>query len=145
MPESEHRTIKGHFRELSREHCIELLHTAPIGRIAFAGEHHIEILPVDFVYRDDAILFRTAPYGSLAALAPGVDGVAFEVDYHDDQNQSGWSVVLSGRIQAVHSETELAELWAQKRPSPWAAGTRTLYLRLTPTSITGRSVKRATP
>lgn len=142
MAESGHRTISGQFEELTPEHCVELLGTTTVGRVAFAGEHRIEILPVNFVYRDSAVLFRTSPHGALAVLAAGVDGVAFEVDYHDDLGQSGWSVVVSGRVEAVEDSDELAELWSHVRPSPWAAGIRTLFLRLDPILITGRAARR---
>ena len=135
-------TISGSFDELDREHCEELLRSTVVGRVAYSGPEHIEILPINYVYRDGAVLLRTAPYGPLAALAPGVDGVAFEIDHHEDLTQSGWSVVVAGRIEAVRETAELARLWEDTRPSPWAAGTRTLLLRLTATSITGRQVRR---
>lgn len=121
MPESDRRTISGQFDELTPEQCADLLGTAVIGRVAYAGDHHTEILPVSFVYRDSAVLFRTAPYGSLAGLAMGMDGVAFEVDFHDDLNQSGWSVVVSGRVEPVEESTELIQLWSEVRvPGPRA-------------------------
>lgn len=142
MSEHDDRVVAGHFEELSAERCKEFLDAAIIGRIAFAGDTHIEILPVNFVYRDPAILIRTSPYGPLSRLAAGVDGVAFEVDHHDDLYQSGWSVLASGRVEAVQDPVELEDVWAHARPSPWAAGTRTLLLRLVPDTLSGRSVRR---
>ena len=139
---SDDRTISGEFEALDEQRCKEFLGVAVIGRLAYQGPEHIEILPVNYVYRDPHILLRTSPYGPLAALATGIDGVAFEVDHHDDVNRSGWSVVASGRIEAVEDTDELTRLWSQRGPSPWAAGTRTLFLRLTPTSITGRLVRK---
>lgn len=135
-------TVPGQVKELTRARCIELLQTTTVGRLAFPGKDHIEIMPVNFIFRDDAVIFRTATDNRLAALAPGVDGVAFEVDHHNDLGQSGWSVVLWGRIQAVEDESELAELRSQTRPRPWAAGDRPLFLRLDPIEITGRAVRR---
>ncbi|UPK75736.1 pyridoxamine 5'-phosphate oxidase family protein [Nocardioidaceae bacterium SCSIO 66511] len=132
--------VRGTFREVSREKCEEYLRSAIVGRLAYAGDGRIEIIPVNYVYRD-AVLIRTSPYGPLAALGPGVDGVAFEVDHHDDLTQSGWSVVVHGRIAAVTQTDELQRLWDEARPNPWAAGTRSLFLRVEPKSITGRQVR----
>ncbi|UYM03585.1 pyridoxamine 5'-phosphate oxidase family protein [Solicola gregarius] len=140
MPDD--REISGTFEELSWERCEEFLRSAVIGRIAYAGREHIEILPVNYTYQDDSVLLRTSPYGPLAALATGVDGVAFEVDHHEDLTQSGWSVLVAGRVAAVPATDELTALWEQAGPNPWAAGTRNLFLRITPTSITGRLVRR---
>lgn len=139
---SDDSTVHGEFESLSEQQCKEYLEVAVVGRLAYAGAEHIEILPVNYVYRDPHVLIRTSPYGPLAALAPGVDGVAFEVDHHSDLTQSGWSVVAAGRIEAVQDTAELDALWSSPTPRPWAAGTRSLYLRLTPTSLTGRSVRR---
>ncbi len=138
------RTIEGEFDRLDQQQCKELLGVAVVGRIAYAGPEHIEIMPVNYLYRDPYLFVRTSAYGPLAALASGVDGVAFEVDHHDDLTQSGWSVVVAGHIEGVQDANELAGIWSGKGPNPWAAGTRTLVLRLTPTSITGRAVHRRT-
>lgn len=135
-------TSGGRFTELRLEHCEELLAATTVGRIGFQSARGMEILPVNFRYRSRSILLRTSPYGPLAALAGGVDGVAFEVDHHDDLQQHGWSVLVRGRIAAVEDSAELAELDARMHPDPWAAGLRTLYLRLQASTITGRSVKR---
>ena len=133
----------GVFQELSREDCEDYLRSAIVGRLAYIGSTQIEILPINYLYHDGAVVLRTSPYGPLAALARGSDGVAFEIDHHDDLTQSGWSVVVHGRIAAITETAELAALSERARPNPWAAGTRTLYLRIEPTSMTGRQVRAA--
>lgn len=133
-------TVAGEYRELTRERCEELLGSTSVGRIAFCRPDGAHILPVNYRYGGSVLVIRTSPYGSLAVLAPGVDGVAFEVDHHNDLLQTAWSVVVRGRVAAI--EDPGSELAAEARPRPWAAGTRALFLRLTPDSITGRGVRR---
>lgn len=134
-------TVGGDFRELSRELCEEFLGlTTVVGRIAFCRPDGVQIFPVNYRYKDSEVVIRTSPYGPLAELATGADGVAFEIDYHNDLLGTGWSVIVRGRVEAIKDPG--SELTSDARPSPWAAGTRTLFLRLTPESISGRSVKR---
>jgi uncharacterized protein len=140
MSDPDAGTVAGHFAELSRSRCDELLTTTTVGRIGFAGDDGIEILPVNFVYTGSHILIRTSPYGPLAQLAGGVDGVAFEIDYRDKLQPAGWSVLVKGRVDPVDPDSDIA---TGELPRPWAPGTRTLLLQLTPRSVTGRAVKRS--
>jgi len=142
MSSTEPTETRESFAELSEEQCIGLLGSTTVGRVAFLGRRGIEILPVNFVYHDHAVLFRTSPHGPLAILAAGTTDAAFEIDYHDDQNQSGWSVLVTGHVAAVTDPAELDELMSRVSPHPWADGDRSLILRLEPKRITGRSALR---
>ena len=132
--------VAGEYSELTRERCEELLNSTTVGRIAYARPDGAHTLPVNYGYRDSVLVIRTSPYGSLAELAPGADGVAFEVDHHNELLQVAWSVVVRGRVDAVADPG--AELGADARPRPWAAGNRNLFLRLTPETISGRGLRR---
>jgi uncharacterized protein len=66
------------------------------------------------------------------------------VDELDQQYRSGWSVVLYGRTSAVDEPDELADLWASDSLVPWAAGNRTLFIRIRPERVSGRVVRRPT-
>ena len=140
MTDFDSGVVAGEYSELTRERCEELLNSTTVGRIAYARPDGAHILPVNYRYRDSVLVVRTSPYGSLAELAPGTDGVAFEVDHHNDLLQVAWSVVVRGRVDAV--EDPGTQLGTDARPRPWAAGNRTLFLRLTPDTITGRGLRR---
>jgi hypothetical protein len=94
---------------------------------------------VNYTWRDGSVIFRTAAYNSLAATLKDA-AAAFEVDELDEFLESGWSVLAVGRARAVEDPDELADLWGEGIPEPWAAGTRALFIRMVPKQITGRRV-----
>ena len=87
-------------RGISRAQCVELLQSHSVGRVAWQSADGPEILPVNYVWYDDSVVFRTAPNGLLAGLVWATD-VAFEIDELNSRRREGWSVVLHGRTQAV--------------------------------------------
>ncbi|WP_187271948.1 pyridoxamine 5'-phosphate oxidase family protein [Aeromicrobium terrae] len=120
--------------------CWRLLSTTTVGRLAFATDDGIVILPVNFIELDRRIYVRTEPGSTIASLSEGFDDVAFEVDYHDDLNQSGWNVLVkcTARVAGI-TEAERA-LRSTGRLGPWAPGERPLMIVLTPRQISGRKV-----
>lgn len=137
MPDTD-RWFPAHLKELSRDECWELLGTRPVGRVGCADSDGPIIFPVNFVVETErAVLFRTAPHSVLAQhlLSSTSTPISFQVDDFDEYNQTGWSVLLRGKPSVVEQGGLPAD---DERPEPWAEGTRTLYVRLTPTDITGR-------
>jgi nitroimidazol reductase NimA-like FMN-containing flavoprotein (pyridoxamine 5'-phosphate oxidase superfamily) len=106
-----------------------------VGRIALVDEDGPVVLPVNYVMDGETVLFRTSPANSIARHLDDAR-VAFEVDEFDDYTQSGWSVVVRGVASFVPAD-EL-DRDEQSGPFPWADGVRTLVVRVTPLSITGR-------
>ena len=121
-------------RELSQSECLGLLAGKSVGRIAYTGPDGPEVVPVNFVLQHDTVLLATSPH-SLLGRHLRFDVAAFQVDDIDNQTQSGWSVLVRGRVEPVDTE-DLPSAGA--RPHPWAAGQRRLHLRLVPRTITGR-------
>jgi uncharacterized protein len=126
----------GQLRELSHTQCLELLRSKGVGRLAYCGVDGLEVLPLNYVVHDGAVVFRTSPYTALGRQGP-VDDAAFEVDEIDDYTESGWSVLLKGGLQPLDSD-DLPD--SVDRPLPWPAGERFLYLRLIPRTVTGRQL-----
>jgi nitroimidazol reductase NimA-like FMN-containing flavoprotein (pyridoxamine 5'-phosphate oxidase superfamily) len=126
-------------REISRSRCVELLRSHAVGRVAWQTVDGPEVLPVNYVWYDDSVVFRTAPNGLLAGLVWATD-VAFEIDELNPQRREGWSVVMHGRTQAVGKSERLAQLLAGSDVVPWAAGDRDVIVKITPTRLTGRQV-----
>jgi uncharacterized protein len=122
---------------LSVDRCRHLLADHHVGRIAWAGTDGLQLLPVSYAYHRGSLVFRTSPYGTLSELVRPVD-VIFEVDDLDQEFRAGWSVVVTGRAQAVAEPSSLVELWTVDGITPWSAGVRNLFIEVTPGQITGR-------
>ena len=130
------------FRELGEDECRERLGHSSIGRVAWCGPRGPQVLPVTIALSDGAVVFRTAANGQLArGIRRAV--VAIEVDEIDPTTRSGWSVLVVGRAELVGEPGELVQLWLHHDPQPWAAGMRTLFVRVQPERITGRQVSPA--
>lgn len=129
---SEEHWFSSKLREIDRAECLNLLRTESVGRIAFADDSGPDMVPVNYVVDGDDIVITTTGYGALARAATNAR-VAFEVDQIDHFTASGWSVVVRGRAvrQSVLEPPE-------RRPYPWADGSRTYLLRITPEVVSGR-------
>ena len=125
--------------ELSRAQCESLLRAGVVGRVAVNSPTGPHILPVNYSVVDDAIVFRTSPYGVLGTHGPDTM-LAFEVDQFDYENQRGWSVLARGRCEVVDSGAELDHIQDVWAPRPWAGGARPLFLRVPWQELSGRQL-----
>jgi nitroimidazol reductase NimA-like FMN-containing flavoprotein (pyridoxamine 5'-phosphate oxidase superfamily) len=123
-------------RTLSPAECFELLEPGGIGRIGFVSAAGIIIVPVNFAVTGKTIVFRTAPDTLLALYANGL--VSFQSDRADEVTREGWSVLVLGHARKVTGEREVRQLQDRTDLQPWAAGARDVYVRITPTQISGR-------
>lgn len=137
-PSKPHRS--GSISTIDEAECWQLVDTTTVGRLAFATDDGIVILPVNFFVHEERIYVRTEPGSSIAALAEGRDDVAFEVDYHDGMNQSGWNVLMKATAAAADTAAAEKALASTGRLGPWPPGNRSLVIALTPRSIGGRRV-----
>jgi uncharacterized protein len=129
------------FQELSVARCQELLAGQTTGRVAWNAPDGPQVLPVSYALDVGDIVFRTSPYGALSQLRVRTN-VAFEIDDIDAEQGTGWSVVARGSAQAVVQARHLERLWSDDGRVPWAAGTRNLFIAITPRTLTGRIVRR---
>ena len=107
--------------------------------VGFHADGELVILPVNHAVDGQDVVFRTAR-GSKLSAAEGQDLVAFEADGYDSQTRSGWSVLVTGRAQAVDEETEAQRL-SRLDLHPWAiAVDRPFWIRICPTAVTGREM-----
>ena len=122
--------------ELSTEECLALLRRGVVGRLVMCAPQGPHVILVNYSVVDGAVYFRTQPDG-LAARTQGAL-VAFAVDQVEYEWQHGWSVTVRGVCQEV-PEAEAARTFAHTSPPrPWAAGERSLLLRVACTDVTGR-------
>lgn len=123
--------------DLSQEDCARLLGTGVVGRVGISTPTGPHIIPVNYAVHDESVLVRTTAYSLLGTY--GRDAwLCFEVDHLDHEHERGWSVAVRGRADFVVDHDELARLASGWGPSPWAAGLRTLVVRIPWTEVTGR-------
>ncbi|WP_242605729.1 pyridoxamine 5'-phosphate oxidase family protein [Frankia sp. Cppng1_Ct_nod] len=123
---------------LTFEECLTLLRTTPVGRIAFASDGEVEILPVNYTVDGTIVAFRTADGSKLMAALSNA-AVAFEIDGYHAGSRQGWSVVVKGTCDLV-SDPWLARLEATSL-EPWADTiARERWVGIRAHSITGRRI-----
>jgi uncharacterized protein len=120
--------------------CWLLLSSAAVGRVGFVSEGQPKVLPVNHCVDEHTIVFRTEGGASLHVLGQGAP-VAFEVDGADSDVQTGWSVLVEGRLLEITDPDELSRV-SHLPVHPWAPGERDHWMRLIPTSVTGRAISR---
>jgi nitroimidazol reductase NimA-like FMN-containing flavoprotein (pyridoxamine 5'-phosphate oxidase superfamily) len=97
------------------------------------------VLPVNYLFYREAIVFRTARGEKLEAAwrqAP----VAFEIDGLRSVSETGWSVLVRGLAEVVEDQEQLDELSTLPFRT-WAKGAeRPYWVRIRPDEISGRSI-----
>ena len=125
-------------QELDLPTCERLIRRGVFGRFAFVSARGPEIVPVNYVVHDEAVVVRTAPDSALARNGAGAV-LVFQVDAVDHEYWSGVSVVVRGVGELLQSSPTRE---AGAPPRPWAGGDRSCVLRMPWTEISGRAVGR---
>lgn len=123
--------------EMSDEQCREILAAGLVARVAMCTPVGPHVVPVNYSLVDDSVVIRTTPYSVLGAQAGGAL-LALEVDEFDDEHQRGCSVVARGRAETITAADELHQIRRAWEPNAWAGGTRSLFLRLPWSELSGR-------
>lgn len=117
--------------------CLRLLDSVPVGRVGFFADGEIVILPVNYLLDGQDVIFRTGTGSKLSSVG-SKNLVGFEADAYDARTRSGWSVVVSGFTEVVESEHEIRRLSRLGLHSWGRAADDPHWIRLRPTSVTGR-------
>lgn len=145
MPE--HVFRKRSIEEIGAEECLRLISPGGVGRIGYTSVGGVQaIRPVNYRLIDGKIVFRIIEHGALDEdLRTGIDGaeyrVAFEIDELDPERQEGWSVLVQG--PAHHLTDAECSAYGDAGLVSWAGDDREMYVRITPSRVTGRRVRRA--
>ena len=123
---------------LSEEECWSALSSARVGRLAVTAEDGADIYPVNFIVKDGNLFFRTAPGSKLMAIAHS-PAVAMEAD--GTKLLHRWSVVVRGEAQRLSDEAEIVAAGIDSLDT-MTTSEKWNYVRITPTSVTGRSFHR---
>lgn len=132
----------GGLEVLSAEECLRLIASVAVGRVSFVADGEVVVLPVNHLVDGPDLVFRTAPGPKLSA-AEQQNVAAFEADHFDEQARTGWSVLVSGRVEAIYEEAEIERL-NRRGLHPWPDATeRSFWVRIRPLSMTGRRIPGA--
>lgn len=127
---------------LGRDECLARLAGDEIGRLGYIDGAAPLVIPVNYALDGETIVIRSDG-GRRVAVGPR-SPACFEVDAIDRASRAGWSVVVRGRLEEItRFDGPAFDRALQLDLVPWAGGEKDHYLRLVPTSITGRSVRRA--
>ncbi|HWI42391.1 MAG TPA: pyridoxamine 5'-phosphate oxidase family protein [Nocardioides sp.] len=124
-------STRGRLVEIGEPECWDLLSTRPVGRIAWRGSEGVSVFPVNFAVEGHAVVLRTSPYSLIARDCVDRE-VAFQVDQIDEDDHTGWTVLLRGRCVREPRPADAA--------TPWVTGPRLLGLKVDARSISGRRV-----
>lgn len=132
--------------ELTEAESLRIIEQAEVGRIGFSGSYGPVVLPVNYKVVEGSVVFRTTVGGPLGedlrtGIAHAEYKVAFEIDELDPVARTGWSVMIQGAAHHVDDEQERAVV-ARAGIEPWAGGERDHYVRIRPTAISGRRIRR---
>jgi hypothetical protein len=124
--------------ELSRDECMRLTGSVPVGRIVYTRQALPAVELVNFALVNGDIVIRTFAEGKLAAATRGAV-VAFEVDSVDPDKHTGWSVTIVGQARAVTDGAEIRDL-DQVVPPSWVTSEREHFIRISPSIVNGRRI-----
>jgi hypothetical protein len=124
--------------EVLDEHsCLEYLHSAKLGRVAFVSGDEVDIFPVSYACDGSIVIYRTAA-GTRLARTPR-EQVSFEADGWDAETRAGWSVVVKGvALDVTEGADPYSRSLRERNVVPLAPGRRARWVAIYPKRITGR-------
>ena len=130
-------------RELSGDECRQLLAEHHVGRLGMVVAGQPVILPVNYVFDGERVIFRTDE-GLKLHHAP-LRRVAFEIDGFDEKDCTGWSVLVQGSSYEITRAIDRHSQALLSLPvAPFAPGEKAHWIEIVPVEITGRSLERRT-
>ena len=123
--------------------CWELLRGVSVGRLAVWAGDHPDIFPINYKVDHGSLVFRTGE-GTKLHSALGETPVALEADGVNPDSGVAWSVVVKGQAVAIKLTHEVMDTVGLLL-FPWQEGRKDHFIRIVPTSVTGRRFKVTPP
>ncbi|MEV8181007.1 MULTISPECIES: pyridoxamine 5'-phosphate oxidase family protein [Micrococcaceae] len=123
--------------------CWAQLRKVSVGRLALWNKDHPDIFPINYTVDHGTLVFRTGEGTKLTALLED-HPVAFEADGVDPDTGIAWSVVVKGSAVLLSSTDDILDSFSL-RLFPWHSGHKDNFVRIQPTSVTGRRFKVTPP
>jgi nitroimidazol reductase NimA-like FMN-containing flavoprotein (pyridoxamine 5'-phosphate oxidase superfamily) len=125
--------------ELDRAEAMRLLASVGHGRVVFTRQALPAIRPVNHLVDDGRVIVRTRLTAkvSIAVQSHNSSGVvvAYEADDLDPQQQTGWSVVVTGLATTITDPDEVARY--EQLLHPWVNMATDTVIAIEPAIITG--------
>ena len=126
-------------RVLDLEECLTRLGRHSVGRVAFAADGEVTILPVTYLLDGLGVSFLTT-WGSKLQVAADGGRMAFEVDESDPATRTGWSVLFQGSATIVEDSARVDELHL-RLAKPWVPSDSPMFwVHLRPDAVSGREI-----
>jgi hypothetical protein len=129
--------------ELSESACWALLRTTSVGRLAVWVDDHPDIFPINYVVEHGTVVFRSRA-GTKVSAALSDSPVALEADGYDADAAEAWSVVIRGNAEEISGGPDLIDT-LELPLFPWQAGDKGRFIRIVPTTTSGRRFPIADP
>ena len=129
--------------ELSESACWALLRTTSVGRLAVWVDDHPDIFPLNYAEDHGTVVFRSRAGTKLSAALSDAP-VALEADGYDAETARAWSVVIRGNAEEISGGPNLLET-VDLPLFPWQAGDKGRFVRIVPTTTSGRRFRVADP
>lgn len=129
--------------ELSESACWALLRSTSVGRLAVWVEDHPDIFPLNYAVDHGTVVFRSRAGTKVTATLSDAP-VALEADGYDPETAEAWSVVIRGKAEEINSGPDLLET-VDLPLFPWQAGDKGRFIRIVPTTTSGRRFPIADP
>ena len=126
-------------KELREQECLGLLASRVVGRVAVVVGGEARVFPVNYLIDGEDIVFRTGEGTKLDAARSGAL-VTFEVDDSDPLYHTGWSVMVTGPLEAVTEPSELDRMHGLPVRA-WGGDGRHI-VRMPIARISGRRIER---
>ena len=123
---------------LSDRECWDRLAEQQLGRLVTRVGDVLDIFPVIYIVDGESLVFRTGE-GSKLTEVTIIDDVLFEVDEYTDTD--AWSIVVRGHAHRLETTEEVASA-DRLALKPWVPTLKYNYVRIVPTSLSGRDVRR---
>jgi len=129
--------------ELSQSACWALLRTTTVGRLAVWVDDHPDIFPLNYAVDHGTLVFRSRA-GTKVSAALSDAQVALEADGYDAGTAAAWSVVIRGNAEEIRGGPDLIDT-LDLPLFPWQAGDKGQFIRIVPTTTSGRRFRVADP
>ena len=129
--------------ELSESACWALLRTTSVGRLAVWMHDHPDIFPLNYAIDHGTVVFRSRA-GTKVSGALSDWPVALEADGYDTETARAWSVVIRGNAEEITRGQDLMDT-IDLPLFPWQAGDKGRFVRVVPTTTSGRRFPIADP
>ena len=123
--------------------CWDLLRGVSVGHLAVLVDGHPEIFPVNYKVDHGSVVFRTGEGTKLHAAARPT-AVALEADGTDQDKRTAWSVHVTGHAEVLEPSPELMA-GVGLTLFPWQAGHKDHFVRIVPTTVSGRRFTVTSP